>query len=308
MKNKRSGFRKSAGDWAFDIFNYFVMILVIVIVLYPLLHIVAISFSDDQFIIRREVDIIPRGFNLGNYSYIFNDSAVYTGYRNSIFYALASTVIMLAATSLMAYPLTVQTFPLKKFVTIFLSITMFFGGGLIPTYILLDKTLHMIDTPWVMILPGTVSAMNVFMFRTFFNNVPHELRESAYLDGLGDFKVMIYIILPLSKALLATFSLFTIVGVWNSWFNGLVYLKSENLYPLQLVLRSYLFKLNANDILQRAGAVGASGGEQVMRNMQVNPKGVQMAMIVVSMFPIMMTYPFFQKYFVKGVMIGAIKG
>lgn len=291
---------------AFDVFNILFMLFLLVAVLYPFLHIIAISFSSESNIVRNTVTFYPKDPNTVNYYYILRDKMVYFGYRNSIFYASGSTLLMLLFTSLMAYPLSLPQFPLKRFVTIFLSITMFFGGGLIPTYVLMDK-LRLIDTPWVMMIPGCVSAMNVFIFRTFFKNIPAELRESAQLDGAGHLSILFRIVLPLSKALLATFALFNIVGVWNSWFNGLVFLKSEPRYPLQLVLRSYLYKLDMAAIMQRAGS-SAAGGDTFMRNQMVSSKGVQMAMIVVAMFPVMMIYPFFQRYFVKGVMIGAIKG
>ena len=301
----RRRYQQKWHETLFDLFNVLFMPGLLVVIIYPFLHIVSISFSSEDSLVRNTVSFFPRGFNTSNYGYILRDRMVYFGYRNSIFYATGSTVLMLLFTSMMAYPLMIDAFPIKKFLTVYLSITIFFGGGLIPSYVLMDQ-LGMINTPWVMIIPGCVSAMTVFMFRTFFKNIPAELRESAQLDGAGHMAILFRIVLPLSKALLATFALFNIVGVWNSWFNGLVYLKSEELYPLQLVLRSYLYKLDMTAIMRRAGAQG--GGDAFLRNQPVSPKGVQMAMIVVAMFPVMMIYPFFQKYFVKGVMIGAIKG
>ncbi len=306
LVKRRKGYRQSIGSRAFDVINIIIMLGIVVVVLYPILQIIAISFSSEQYIAKSEISIFPKGFHLNNYMYVLRDIFVYYGYRNSIFYAAGSTLIMLVVTSLLAYPLTIDEFPIKKFVTVALTITMFFSGGLIPTYLLM-KQLKLIDTVWIMIVPGCVSAMNVFMFRTFFKNIPAELRESAYLDGANDVTILVRIVLPLSKALLATFSLFNIVGVWNSWFNGLIYLKTQELYPLQLILRNYLFVLDAKAIMQRAGMAGAGSGD-MMRNMAVDPKGVQMAIIVIAMFPIMAVYPFFQKYFVKGIMIGAIKG
>jgi len=306
MTGKPVRFQERWPSKLFDVFNIAFMVLLLVVILYPFLHIIAISFSSEDNIVRNTVTFYPKNPNIFHYHYILRDAMVYFGYRNSIFYASASTFLMLLFTSLMAYPLSIPDFPLKRFVTVFLSITMFFGGGLIPTYVLM-ASLRLIDTPWVMIIPGCVSAMTVFMFRTFFHNIPAELRESAQLDGAGHLAILFRIVLPLSKALLATFALFNIVGVWNSWFNGLVFLKRESLYPLQLVLRSYLYKLDMAAIMQRAGS-STAGGDAFFRNQLISSKGVQMAMIVVAMFPVMMIYPFFQKYFVKGVMIGAIKG
>lgn len=305
MSTRSRRYQQKWHETLFDLFNVLFMAGLLAVILYPFLHIISISLSSEDSVVRSMVTFFPRGFNTSNYNYILRDRMVYFGYRNSIFYATGSTALMLLFTSMMAYPLMVQEFPAKKFLTVYLSITMFFGGGLIPSYVLMDA-LGMINTPWVMIIPGCVSAMTVFMFRTFFKNIPAELRESAQLDGAGHMAILFRIVLPLSKALLATFALFNIVGVWNSWFNGLVYLKSEELYPLQLVLRSYLYKLDMTAIMRRAGT--QAGGDAFLRNQPISPKGVQMAMIVVAMFPVMMIYPFFQKYFVKGVMIGAIKG
>jgi putative aldouronate transport system permease protein len=211
---------------------------------------------------------------------------------------------MLALTSMIAYPLSKKGYVGSKFTTIYLTITMFFNGGLIPTYLLISR-LKLLDTFWVMVIPGTVSAYNCFIFRTFFKSIPYELSESAYLDGASDIRILLQIILPLSKPLLATFALFGIVGVWNSWFNALLYLNSQNKYPLQLILRNYLFVIDNNALQQQAG-VASSANPLFTR--QIDPKSVRMAMVVVTMFPIMMAYPYFQKYFMKGVMVGAIKG
>ena len=182
---------------------------------------------------------------------------------------------------------------------------MFFGGGMIPTYLLM-RNIGLIDNPLVLIVPFSVAAYNVFVFRTFFQNIPRELMESAEIDGANDFTILFRIILPLSKALLATFGLFGIVGSWNSWFNALIYFQDTDLYPVQLVLRDYLYVLDATNVQARAGMGGASINPNLLQ--QIAPKGVRMAMVVVTMFPIMMIYPVFQKYFVKGVMIGSIKG
>lgn len=297
--------QESLGSKIFDILNIIIMIFILIAVLYPVINIIAISFSDVSHIAKGDVGLWPKGFNVNSYSLVLQDRFVYSGYLNSIIYAAGSTILMLLFTSMMAYALTIREFVLNKFITIYLTITMFFGGGLIPTYIMIQR-LKLLDTIWVMIIPGCVGAYNVFVFRTFFNGIPSEMRESALIDGASEFVILTKVILPLSKALLATFALFTIVGSWNSWFNGLIYLKDQNKYPLQLILRNYLYVIDAKAIAQRAGT-GSSSSSQ-FNNMRIDPKGVRMAMIVITMFPIMMIYPFFQKYFVKGVMIGAVKG
>lgn len=304
-KTRRVKIKTSAGDKAFDALNIGIMVFILLIVIYPILNVIAISFSNANHIARADVTIYPRGFTLEAYRYILKDKQVWLGYRNSIIYALGSTFVSLLLTSLFAYPLATKDFMLKKFLTIFLTITMFFGGGLVPTYLLM-RNIHLMNNPLVLILPFSVGAYNVFVFRTFFKNIPAELIESAEIDGANDFVVLFRIVIPLSKALLATFGLFGIVGSWNSWFNALIYLKDTNLYPVQLVLREYLYVIDATNMQARAGMGGASFNPNLLQ--MIAPKGVRMAMVVVTMFPIMMVYPFFQKYFVKGVMIGAIKG
>lgn len=302
---RKNKIRGGIGDRIFDTFNVCLMLLIMVLVLYPVLNVIALSLSDAAHIAKADVTIFPKGFTLESYNYVLRDSIVWFGYRNSVIYAASSTVITLLLTSMFAYPLVMDEFMGKKFFTVFLTITMFFGGGMVPTYLLMNN-MNLLNTIWVMILPGCVGAYNVFVFRTFFQAQPAELRESAQIDGANDFVILFKIVLPLSKALLATFGLFGLVGSWNSWFNGLLYLKDQDLYPLQLILREYLYNISASTMQARAGSGGIASNALMMN--QIDPKGVQMAMVVVTMFPIMMIYPFFQKYFTKGVMIGAVKG
>lgn len=296
--------RESRGSKAFDVINIGVMLVLIVIFVYPVLNVIAISFSNYKSVISGAVTFFPIGFTLSAYTYVFQDHYLAVSYLNTIAYAAAHTLIVLLLTSLIAYPLSKKDYIGSKFTTIFLVITMFFNGGLIPTYLVI-RSMNLIDTFWVMVIPGSVAAFNVFIFRTFFNNIPHDLSESAYLDGASELTVLFRIIMPLSKPLLATFALFAIVGVWNSWFNALLYLNDQSKYPLQLLLRNYLFVIDSAQLQQRSG-VGASSNPLMQR--EIDTKAVRMAMIVITMFPIMMTYPYFQKYFMKGVMIGAIKG
>ncbi|MFF2017094.1 MULTISPECIES: carbohydrate ABC transporter permease [Paenibacillus] len=293
--------KESIGSKIFDVFNILLMLLLCVVMLYPFLHVIAVSLSSSEPILRGDITIFPKGFNVGGYKYIFQDPFLYSGYAHSIIYALGSTLFMLTFTSLMAYPLTLPDFMAKKFLSIFLVITMFFSGGLIPSY-LLARSLHLLDTYWIMIIPGCVSAFNVFLFRSFYQSIPADLRESAVIDGANDIQILTKIYLPLSKPLLATFALFGIVGSWNGWFEALVYLQDENKYPLQLILRKYLFSLSFDS------GTGTEVMQAMLAQMNVNAKNIQMAIVVIAMFPIMVIYPFLQKYFVKGVMIGAVKG
>jgi putative aldouronate transport system permease protein len=296
--------KASLGSRAFDVFNVVIMLFILIVVLYPILNIIATSLSGTRYISSGSVTIWPKGFNLEAYTTVFQDPYIFKGYLNSILYAAGSTGIMLLFTALMAYPLTIPGFAGKKFLTIFLMITMFFGGGLIPTYLLM-RGLNLLDTVWVMILPGAISAYNVFLFRTFFLNIPSELKDSAYIDGASDLVVLFRIILPLSKALFATFALFGLVGSWNSWFEALIYLRDQDKYPLQMVLRNYLFTLDTTAIQGRVGggavAINAPGET-------LDPKAVRMSVIIITMFPIMCIYPIFQKHFTKGIFVGSIKG
>jgi putative aldouronate transport system permease protein len=251
-----------------------------------------------------KVTFYPIGFNTNAYALVLKDPLVGGAYLNTVIYAFGSTVLMLLVTSLAAYPLTFNDFMAKKLITILYTITMFFGGGLIPTYLWI-RQLHLLNTIWVMIVPGCVGAYNIFVFRTFFNGIDKGLREAAYIDGASDPVILFKIILPLSKALLATFALFSIVGAWNSWFNALIYLSDERRYPLQLVLRRYLFNPLGQGSLS---GIGAGDMYQMMIGLRINPKSIQMALIVIAMLPITLIYPFLQKYFVKGVTLGSIKG
>lgn len=296
--------RESLGSKVFDIFNIFIMLIILVAVLFPIFNIISISMSDAHSVSSGSVYLWPKGFTLQPYVDIFKDKYIISGYINSIVYAVGSTFIMLLFTSLFAYPLTVQGFAGKKFLTIFLMITMFFSGGLIPTYLLI-RSLGMLDTVWVMILPGAVGAYNVFLFRTFFQNIPAEVKDAALIDGANEVVLLFRIILPLSKPLLATFALFGIVGSWNAWFEALIYLQSEDKYPLQMILRNYLFKLDTSAIQGRVGAGNIAVNAQ---GSQLDPQSIRMAVVIVTMFPVMVIYPFFQKYFTKGMFVGSIKG
>lgn len=290
--------RYSLGSRVFDVVNYIFMILLVIVMVYPLMNVLSISLSEPDYIALGEVSWYPKGFNIKGYEVILEKSQLYISYKNTIVYALIGTLITLVMTSLMAYPLSIPNFKLKKFITIFLAVTMFFGGGMIPTYMVI-KELHMLNTLWVMVIPGCVGAFNVFIYRSFFQGIPSELRESALMDGANDVTILFRIYMPLSKALLATFALFSVVAFWNEWFNALLYLKDENRYPLQMFLRSL--------IIENSGGASEEIQRMVVGN-KVNPKNIQMAAIIVTLAPILCIYPFIQKYFVKGAMVGSVKG
>ncbi|THF77776.1 carbohydrate ABC transporter permease [Cohnella fermenti] len=291
------GYKQGMGSRIFDILNYAFMLALVVVMVYPLLNVISLSLSDPDYIALGEVSWWPKGFNTKGYEIILSKPQLYISYRNTLLYASVGTLLTLLLTSLTAYPLTVADFPLKKFITIFLAITMFFGGGMIPTYLLM-KELHLLNTFWIMVIPGSVGAFNVFIYRSFFQNIPSELRESALMDGAGDITILFRIYLPLSKALLATFALFSIVAFWNEWFNALIYLKNESKYPLQMFLRSLIVDDGS----------ASSQYRNLLVNNEVNPKNIVMAAIVIALAPILCIYPFVQKHFVKGAMVGSIKG
>lgn len=300
MKIQLNTRTRSVGSLCFDIFNYAFLIVLSLVMLYPMVNIVAISLSDKVAVDKGLVTWWPIGFNIAGYQYMLTYDALIKSYGMTIAYALGGTIITLCFTSLVAYPLSVPNFVLKKPITFFLSVTMFFGGGTVPTYIILQK-MHLLNTYWVMVLPGCVSAYNTFVFRSFFQGIPSSLRESAHVDGAEEIVIWWKIIIPLSLPLLATYFLFTMVGHWNSWYNALLYLQDEWRYPLQMILRRLVVEDNLTQVYKYDSA--AFSGPTAMHT-----KNAQMAAVVIAMVPILMVYPFLQKHFAKGVMIGAIKG
>ena len=278
---------------SFDYFIYFFLAVLCVIFLYPMLLTLSISISDPK--INQKIFFLPKGFTLESYQYLLNNPKLMLYYYNSVLYAVTSTVLFLFLTSLTAYPFIIPSFRGKKFFNLYMIITMFFGGGLIPYYFVI-RALGMFDTIWVMIVPGTIYAYNVVIFRTFFNSIPAELRESAFMDGAGHFRVLFRIILPVSKPLLATFALFSLVGKWNDFFTALTFMRSSNLMPMQILLRKMLVLADfreGNDILFLKSAVTS--------------RSVKCTAVIITILPIICVYPFLQKYFAKGMMVGSLK-
>lgn len=293
--------KKTRGEQIFDVVNVIIMALVAAVMILPMIHVFSVSFSEGSESLKGGFFFYPHGFNLNGYETVFKDPMLLRSYGNTIIYVIGNTVCTLFFTSLTAYPLSVPGFRLKVPVTIFLTITMFISGGTIPTYMLMRK-LHLINTVWVMIVPFCVGAYNVILFRTFFAGIPAALREAAIIDGASEFTVLFKMIFPLSKAIFATIGLFTLVGKWNDWFSALIYLNNESMYPLQMILRKILFNTDLSmkelDPATRAMFI----------NNEVTAQNIKMAAIVITTVPILCIYPFIQKYFVKGVFIGTIKG
>jgi ABC-type sugar transport system, permease component len=289
-------YRLSIGYLAFSSINYLMLILMMAAMLYPFLYVLAISLSSPQMVMAGMVKLIPKGFTFESYRYVIQDSLLLRAYLNTIYYAAMATVITLATTIMTSYPLAVKGFSGKKFYVLYFAVTMFFSGGLIPYYIVVTK-LHLINTVWAMVLPG-ISVWFILICRTFFQDIPDSLRESALIDGANDIQILFKIYAPLSKAIMATIALYTIVGQWNNFFSALIFLNDRTKYPLQMVIRRMLVQMEYSARL----------GRIISENNMVTGQNLRCATIIVTILPIVCMYPFLQKYFIKGVMIGSIKG
>lgn len=291
---------KSPQDWIFDTFVYVFIGIVTVATLYPFLNVLAISFNDSVDTVRGGISIFPRQFTLENYKLIFSYDGLITGFKISVLRTVIGTLAGLVSGSMVAYTLARKEFQGRRFVSVFLAITMYVSGGLIPGFILI-KNLDLINTFAVYILPGLVSAFNIFIIRSFIDGIPYALQESAKLDGANDFTIYWRVILPLTKPALATVALFLAVGQWNSWFDTYLYNGSnDSLTTLQYELMKVLQSTttNSNDVR----------GENISQLVtQVSPDSVKMAITIIATVPILIVYPFLQKYFVKGMTLGAVK-
>ncbi len=294
---------RSLSSKIMDVIVYTTMIVVLVTTLYPVLYVVSASLSSASANDRGLVTIFPVDFNIDAYIGIFSMPTLTRAFTNSVIITASGTAINMFFTTTYAYALSRKKLALRGFYTVVAMIPMYFSGGLIPSFLLITRTLHLYNSWWALILPGAISTTNMIIMRSFFVSLPAELEESAYLDGANDIVIFYKIILPLSKAVLFTIGLYYLVGHWNSWFNAMIYLDDDNKMPLQYMLRQIVL-LSAN--LEQA----ALDGEVVTGSSLyfTNYVAVKYATLVFSMIPMLMIYPFIQKYFVKGVMIGSIKG
>jgi putative aldouronate transport system permease protein len=289
----------SRGDMVFDIILNVIGGIIVVIVLYPLLFVLSASFSDPDLVLRGKVILFPRGITLEPYRMVIENPDIWNGYRNTVFYTIVGTIINISLTVLAAYPLSRKDMPCRRILTLVIVFTMYFNGGLIPTYLLV-RDLGMDNTVWAIIIPAAISTYNLIVARTFFeNSIPYELYESAKLDGCSNIRMLFSIVLPLSSAILAVLVLYYGVAHWNSYFPALVYLRNEKLFPLQIILRNILLLGQTEQL----GSNSVGMGDKIKM-----AEGIKYSVIVVSSVPILLLYPLLQKYFVKGVMIGAIKG
>jgi len=292
---------KSLPEIGFTIALGLLCACIFLLIAYPLYFIVIASISDSVLVSTGKVLLFPKGISFFGYNEIFQDSRIWIGYRNTIFYTAAGTIVNLLVTLPAAYVLSRKEFKSGKYIMFAFVFTMFFNGGLIPTYLLM-KDLHLINTVWVFIIPFCVNVFYLIIARTFFEtSLPKELYEAAAMDGCSHFTYFLKVALPLSKALISVIGLYYLVGHWNNFFTGLIYIRSNDLQPLQIVLRDILL---SNQVFSGGAGTGGSAGGYAQRYADQIKYGV----IIISTLPILLVYPFIQKYFDKGVMIGSVKG
>jgi putative aldouronate transport system permease protein len=280
----------------FRVVNAIILLGVVAAVLLPFLNVLAQSFSGERYIDNGQVSLWPRGFNLTTYEHVTSDPLFWNNYRNTVLYTVVATVVAMALTTCYAYVLSRKELRGRKVLIGIAVVTMFFNGGIIPNYILVSS-LHMRDTVWAIALPNAISVFNLLVMKTFFENMPSELEEAAAIDGLGTYRTLWRIVLPLSKAVLATMTLFYAVTFWNSWFQAFLYMDNQGLFPVSLYLENIIESVTsvAND------QMAASTQVQIAAN-------IQAVTVVLVAVPILCVYPFIQRYFVSGVMLGAVKG
>ncbi|WP_208589537.1 carbohydrate ABC transporter permease [Gracilibacillus suaedae] len=299
MKKNTTSIRESFTDRIFLWAVYAFLCIVMLIVLYPLIYIVSSSLSSPEAVTSGQVWLWPVDFSLEGYIEVLQNSDVLRGFRNSILYTIGYTVIAVVLTVIFAYPLSRESFYGRTILMFFILFTMLFYGGLIPEYLVVQK-LGMLDTPWAILIPKAMAVWQIIIARTFFqSSVPEELVEASEMDGCSSLKFLWYIVLPLSKPIIAVLALMYAVYQWNSYFDAMIFLKSEELFPLQLELRELL-------IVQSDSGANMDVAEQQRRTQLANL--MRYSLIVISSLPVLVIYPFAQKYFVKGMLIGSVKG
>ncbi|MGM0139889.1 hypothetical protein IGI65_002367 [Enterococcus sp. DIV0755b] len=289
-------------DKVFDVVNIIIITLLTLILLYPIIFVVNASFSNPNKIYEVPLLLWPRGFNVNGYTEILKNKDILVGFKNAVIYTGLGTLVSVLVTTLGAYPLSRKDLRGRSMFTLFFTITMFFGGGLILTY-LVNQRLGIINTLWVMILPGAVGVYNMILMRTYFQqNIPSELVESAYMDGANDLQLLYKIVLPLSTPIIVVIAMFNGVGRWNSYFDAMIYLRDRALFPLQLILREILIQGQFGDDVNQT-LVGSAQAELMMLKLTL-----KYSVVIVSTLPVLLFYPIVAKYFEKGILVGAIKG
>jgi len=281
----------------FDVILYVLLFGIAASALYPFIYMIAVSLSGTVPVLKGEVFLWPKDFNLNTYKAVFDKPEIGRAYLNTILYTALGTSISLLVTAAGAYALSKRDMLFRRGFMVMVTITLFFSGGMIPTFLVV-RSYHLLDTIWAMVLPGAVSTWNLIVMRTFFSGMPQEVEESGKIDGLNDIGIFFRLVLPLSKAILATIGLFYGVAIWNNFFSALLYLRDADLFPLQVIVR--------NMVLQGAG--GANGAANVGGDAMIVDESLKYATIIVTTVPILLIYPFLQKYFAKGALIGSVKG
>lgn len=290
--------KKSKSRKIFEVFNVTLMIVLAALTLYPIINQLAVSLSSNTGILTGDITIFPKDFSLGTYKGLLGEAKFWINYKNTIIYTVVGTAISLFMTTICAYALSKKRLVGRTVLLRLIVFTMFFGGGLIPYYNLI-KNLNMLDTIWALVLPGAIAPYNILLMKTYFEGLPDELEEAASIDGLSQFGYFWRMALPLSKPILATMTLFMSVSYWNDWFSALIYMNDGSKYPVTLYLRNIM--MGATMASQTGQTIDASTVQSI-------PEGIQAASMILVIIPILCVYPFVQKHFVKGVMIGSIKG
>lgn len=281
------------------IVNRILIALLVLITVVPMGYILIASFMDPQVLATKGISLDPNDWTVQGYQRVFSDDSILRGFLNSLFYSTAYAILTVAISVMTAYPLSKKDLVGRRWINYFLIFTMFFGGGLVPTYLLV-KQMGMLNTVWAIIVPGAVNVWNIILARTYFQNIPNELVEAAVIDGANDFQIFIKIMLPLAKPIMFVLFLYAFVGQWNSYFDAMIYIKDPNLAPLQLVLRNILIQ---NEVGQNM-----IGAQAAINEMKKLAEMIKYATIIISSLPLIVMYPFFQKYFDKGIMAGSLKG
>lgn len=278
--------------------NNIFLFLAVLVVLVPLVYVVLASFMDPTVLLNKGISFNLSDWSLEGYKLILENDAMLKGFINSILYSVGFAVVTVVVSLFAAYPLSINGFVGKNFFMTMFIITMFFSGGLIPTYLLV-KDLGMLNTIWAIILPGAINVWNIILARTYFKGIPYELHEAAKVDGASDLLIFFKVVLPLSKPIIFVLAMYAFVGQWNSYFDAMIYLDDPNLHPLQLVLRSIL--------IQNSTDPGMISDQLAMAELKKLSEMIKYSSIVISSLPLIVMYPFFQKYFEKGVMVGSLK-
>ncbi|MBE7014565.1 MAG: carbohydrate ABC transporter permease [Ruminococcaceae bacterium] len=290
--------KRGIGSKIFDTFNVIILSVLSLVALYPFLYVLFVSFSNAQELTAYSGIVYkPVGFSLAAYKAVFENRDIYVGYMNTLFYVGVGTIVNIIMTCIAAYGISRKNFYWKKALTTMIVITMFFGGGLIPHFLVI-KNLGLLNSRWVLILPTAISTYNLMILKTTFQNMPDSIEEAAKIDGANDFVILFKILFPLALPTIAVVTLYYAVGHWNSWFNAMIYITDRDKFPLQLFLREILISNNTDQMMQ----------DTVTADKEQISETIQYATIIVSTIPILFLYPFLQKYFVKGIMVGAVKG